>query len=145
MRKHVYIRASVAVLIILSGCTQNCFLRTFFKKQKKWKNKKKITSSYIELSAWLVSEIETSPVSKLTLVLMEIDLRQADNSRFLGVNHSWYDSQSQVRATFVTFVRHIFKVHRNKVCDKKYLDWVICFFMVTNKAALKSDRKFLMV
>ncbi len=88
MRKHVYIQASVAVPIILSGCTQNRFLRTFFKKQKN-KRIKKITSSYIELTTWLVSEIETSLVSKLTLVLMEIDLCQADNSRFLGVNHSW--------------------------------------------------------
>ncbi len=35
---------------------------------------------------YYVSEIETLPVPELTLVLMKIDLRQADNSRFLGVN-----------------------------------------------------------
>ncbi len=49
---------------------------------------KKITSSYIELSAWHVSEIETSPVSELILVLIKIYFLQADNSRFLGVNDS---------------------------------------------------------
>ncbi len=32
----------------------------------------------------------TSPVPELTLVLMKINLRQADNSRFLGVNDSWF-------------------------------------------------------
>ena len=46
----------------------------------KQKYKKKITSSYIELSPSHVSEIETSPVSELTLVLMKINLCQADNS-----------------------------------------------------------------
>ena len=34
-----------------------------------------------------VSEIETSPVSVITLVLRKIDLRQADYSIFLEVNH----------------------------------------------------------
>ncbi len=36
-----------------------------------------------------VSEIETSPVSVITLVLRKIDLRQADHSIFLEVNHPW--------------------------------------------------------
>ncbi len=53
------------------------------------KEQKKIASNYIGLSAWQVSEIETSPVSELIMVLMKIDLCQADNSRFLGVNHPW--------------------------------------------------------
>ena len=34
-----------------------------------------------------VSEIETSPVSVITLVLRKIDLSQADYSIFLEVNH----------------------------------------------------------
>ncbi len=42
---------------------------------------------YLDMLGIHVSEIETSPVPELTLVLMKIDLRQADNSRFAGVNH----------------------------------------------------------
>ena len=67
MWKRVYIEASLAVLII-------AFCGPFLRNRKK-----RITSSYIELSAWHVSEIETLPVTELTLVLMKIDLRQADN------------------------------------------------------------------
>ena len=44
---------------------------------------------YLDMLGIHVSEIETSPVPELTLVLMKIDLRQADNSGFLVVNHSW--------------------------------------------------------
>ncbi len=36
-----------------------------------------------------VPGIGTCPVSKITLVLMKNDLRQADNSGFPGVNHPW--------------------------------------------------------
>ena len=49
------------------------FSGPFFNKQKKIKEH--------------VSEIETSPVSIITLVLRKIDLRQADYSIFLEVNH----------------------------------------------------------
>ncbi len=33
--------------------------------------------------------LETSPVSVMTLVLRKFDLRQADYSVFLEVNHPW--------------------------------------------------------
>ncbi len=81
MWKCVHIQASVAVPII-SFCGP--FLRN-----KRIKEQQKNISSYTGLSAWHVSEIETSPVSELTMVLMKIDLRQADNSIYLGVNHPW--------------------------------------------------------
>ncbi len=47
-----------------------------------------------------VSEIETLPVSVITLVLRKIDLRQADYSIFLGVNHP---CSYQVASTQILF------------------------------------------
>ncbi len=54
------------------------------------------TKSRYQECAWYLSEIETSSVSELKLVLMKIDLRQADNSGFLGVNYPCHYSSLMI-------------------------------------------------